>query len=192
MVTNAIVGILGVLGLVMQGYAWVLILALPGAPVFVWHLWLVSRREERRKAGIEILATGVLALAAPAAYWVGAGTLDVMGWWLLLLTWFQSAASIVYAYLRLEQRELPALPDIPTRLRFARRALLYSTFNLVVVSILSLARVLPVGLPIPYVLQWIETIYGSLHPAIGLKPTQIGVRQLIVSSLFTILFIISW
>jgi len=88
------------------------------------NLWLVSRRAERRQAGIEIIATGVLALAAPAAYWVGKGWQDPLGWWLLLLTWFQSAASIMYAYLRLEQRELHALPDRPTQFRMARRALL--------------------------------------------------------------------
>ena len=116
----------------------------------------------------------------------------VRRWWLLLLTWFQSAASIVYAYLRLEQREMPVLPELQTRLQMARRALLYTTFNLVAVSIFALLRVLPAWLWIPYALQWLETIYGTIHPATGLKPTQIGVRQLIVSSLFTILFILVW
>lgn len=187
-----IVGILGVIGLIWQGYAWVLILALPGVPVFALHLWLVSRRAERRKAGIEILATGVLALAAPAAYWVGVNRQDPLGWWLLLLTWFQSAASIVHAYMRLEQRELVAMPDTRTNLSMAKRALLYTTFNLAAVSILALFRLLPTWLLLPYALQWLETIYGATHPAIGLKPTQIGIRQLMVSILFTLLFILTW
>lgn len=191
-VVYGLVGTLGVLGLIWEGYAWVLILALPGAPVFAWHLWLVSRRAERRKAGIEILATGVLALAAPAAYWIGVNRQDLLGWWLLLLTWFQSAASIVHAYLRLEQRELKALPDASTRLRMARRALLYTTFNLSAVGILAWLHLLPAWLPVPYALQWLETIYGATRPAIGYKPTQIGIRQLMVSILFTLLFILTW
>jgi hypothetical protein len=45
---------------------------------------------------------------------------------------------------------------------------------------------------IPYALQWVETIWGTLNPAIGIKPTKIGLRQLIISTLFTILFIITW
>jgi hypothetical protein len=33
---------------------------------------------------------------------------------------------------------------------------------------------------------------GTLRPAVGYKPTAIGIRQLVVSTLFTILFIITW
>jgi hypothetical protein len=184
--------LLAVVGLVLQGYAWVLVLALPGAPVFAWHLWLVSRRQERRKAGVEILATGVLALAAPAAYWVGTGKLESAGWWLLALTWLQSAASIVHAYLRLEQRELSTAPDLPARLRMARRALLYTSFNLAAVIGLGLGSVVSAWLWVPYALQWLETLYGTFQPAVDVKPVRIGLRQLLVSTLFTILFILVW
>jgi hypothetical protein len=187
-----LIGLAGLTGLIVEGYAAVLILALPGLPVFAWHLYLVSKRAERRQAGIEIVGSGVLALAAPAAFWVGIGGIDPMAWWLFFLTWFQSAASIVYAYLRLEQRELKETPMLAARIRMAARALLYSTFNLIAVLALSLAAVLPPLLPIPYALQWGETIWGTLHPAVRAKPTAIGVRQLIVSTLFTVLFIVLW
>ena len=178
--------------LAVQGFAYLLILALPGLPVFVWHLYLVSKRLERRQAGVEVVASGVLALAAPAAYWVAVGRPDPVGWWLFALTWMQSAASIVYAYLRLEQRELPSLPEVNARLRMGRRALMYTTFNLSWVILLSIFGVLPGLLPIPYLLQWGETLWGTFRPAIGAKPTTIGIRQLVVSSLYTILFIIAW
>ncbi|MBM2843259.1 MAG: hypothetical protein HW404_1096, partial [Anaerolineales bacterium] len=56
--------------LVAGGHARILILAVPGLLVFAWHLRLVRRREDRRQMGIEIVGAGVLALAAPAAYWV--------------------------------------------------------------------------------------------------------------------------
>lgn len=187
-----LLALLALAALIAQGFAYLLVLALPGAPVFAWHLYLVSRRAERRQLGVELVATGVLALAAPAAYWVGIGRPDPLGWWLLVLVWLQSAASIVYAYLRLEQRTLEKIPSLNTRLRMGRRALLYTTFNLVAVSGLSLAGVLPSLLPLPYALQWAETIWGTLRPAVGVKPTAIGIRQLIVSTLFTILFIFNW
>jgi hypothetical protein len=186
-------GLLGVLGLIWLGYAYILLLALPGLPVFAWHLTLVSRRAERRQIGVEIVGVGVLALAAPAAYWVGVGFPAYTGIGLWLLVWLQSAASIVYAYARLEQRVLKSLPDLPARLRMSRRARLYTTFNLVLVIGLALTGYVPVLLIAPYGLQWLETLYGSLiKPAVGLKPTRIGIRQLIVSSLFTLLFILGW
>lgn len=187
-----LVALLALAALVTQGFAYLLVLALPGVPVFAWHLFLVSRRAERRQLGVELVATGVLALAAPAAFWVGVGRPDPLGWWLLVLVWLQSAASIVYAYLRLEQRTLEELPGLHTRLKMGRRALLYTTFNLAFILVLSTAGRLPPLLPLPYALQWIETIWGTLRPAIATRPTTIGLRQLFVSTLFTVLFILTW
>jgi hypothetical protein len=188
----SILALLSIVGLVLSGYSYLLYLALPGAPVFIWHLYLVSRRAERRQAGVEVVASGVLALAAPAAYWTGVSQPDPMGWWLFGLTWIQSAASIVYAYLRLEQRELPSTPPPIQRLRTGWRALLYTSFNLVAVLAFSWAGWLPELIFLPYLLQWGETLWGTLHPAVGMKPTLIGLRQLLVSSLFTTLFILVW
>jgi hypothetical protein len=73
-----------------------------------------------------------------------------------------------------------------------RRALLYTTFNVVSVAGLAIGGLLPALLPLPYILQWAEAIWGTLQPSIGARPTAIGVRQLIVSTLFTILFILTW
>lgn len=179
-------------GLLRNGQGQVLWLAVPGVPVFAWHLYLVSRRAERRQAGVEILATGVLALAAPAALWVGEGRYDPLGWALWLLTWLQAAASIVYAYLRLEQRTLPAVPPVRERWRMGRRALLYTSFNLALTLLTALAGLLPTWIFLPYLLQSAETLWGIHHPAIRVKPTRIGLRQLLVSTLFTFLFILVW
>jgi YwiC-like protein len=179
-------------GLIRSGLAEVIYLAIPGAPVFAWHLWLVSRREEHRQINVEILGTGVLALSAPAAYWVGLGKYDPAGWWLWILTGGQSAASIVYAYLRLEQREWTEVPAPRDLWRAGIRAFAYASFNLVVPLALGLLSVLPRFLFIPYLVQWSETMWGIFHPAIRWKPTRIGIRQLVVSIAWTILFIISW
>ena len=168
-------------------------LAIPGLPVFAWHLWLVSRRAERRQAGVEIVATGVLSLAAPAAYWVGIGHYDALGWWLWVLTWMQSAASIVYAYLRLEQREWKSTPNRYDRFRAGLRAFAYASFNFFLVAALSIGTgVLPYLLSLPFMLQWLETLWGIDHPAIGWKPVRIGTRQLIASVLWMVLFIVFW
>jgi hypothetical protein len=178
--------------LIANGFFFILFLAVPGAPVFAWHLWLVSRREDRRQAGVEIVAISVLSLAAPAAYWVGIGKYDPVGWWLWILVWMQSAASIVYAYLRLEQREWKTVPNRWMRFRAGTRAYSYTTFNFASVLALGLVSVLPKFLFIAYLIQWIETIWGVDHPSAGWKPVRIGVRQLIVSILWTVLFIVFW
>ena len=220
----SVYGVLAILALAelfYLGQGFIALLAIPGIPVFAWHLWLVSKRAERKQAGIEVIATGVLALAAPAAFWVGLGRYDPFGWWLWALTWLQSAASIVYAYLRLEQREQPAaLPkehrdDVsgtkpsgvksksdlaaPTssqersgRWKMGRRAFLYTSFNLAATLILGWTQILPQWIFIPFLLQWAETVWGIERPATGWKPTRIGIRQLIVSALWTVLFIITW
>jgi hypothetical protein len=187
-----VIGTLALIGLALQGFAYLFILALPGIPVFIWHLYLVSNRAERRQVGVEIVASGVLALSSPAGYWIGVGSIDPVGWLLLILTWLQSAASIVYAYLRLKQRELEFTPEIPERIKMGRRALIYTTFNVVFVASLSMIDLVTPYLILPYVVQWIETIWGCLNPAVGVRPTIIGIRQLIVSSVFTLLFIITW
>jgi hypothetical protein len=187
-----VIALFALLGLIVEGFAYILYLAIPGIPVFAWHLWLVSKREERRQVNVEIIATGVLSLAAPASFWVGIGRYDPMGWWLWMLVWFQTAASIVYAYLRLEQREWISDPNRWTRFRAGTRAYLYTSFNLVSTLGLGLTSVLPNLIFIPYLVQWTETIWGIDHPAIGWKPTRIGIRQLIVSTLWTVLFILTW
>ena len=183
--------LLSLVGLILAGFTYVLYLAIPGAPVFAWHLWLVSKREERRQVNVEIIATGVLSLAAPAAFWVGVGHYDPTGWWLWILTWLQSAASIVYAYLRLEQRDLAGVPERGEMWRMGLRAFAYTSFNLVSSLSLGLVGVLPRFLFLPFLIQC-ETLWGIFHPAIGWKPTRIGIRQLIVSILWTILFIVTW
>ena len=190
--TYGVIALLALLGLILEGFAYILFLAVPGIPVFAWHLWLVSKREERRQVNVEIIATGVLSLSAPAAYWVGIGAYNPYGWWLWILIWMQTVASIVYAYLRLSQREQAESPDRSGQWRMGWRSSLYTSFNLASVLTLGLLAVLPGLLFIPYLVQWLETMWGITHPATGWKPTHIGIRQLAISIIWTVLFIVFW
>jgi hypothetical protein len=188
----SVIALTGIIGLAVLGYGYLLYLALPGIPIFTLHLVLVSRRAERKQMVVEIAAIGVLALSAPAAYWVAVGQPAIEGWFLAVLVWLQSAASIIYAYLRLAQRVLPDTPSFPYRIKMASSALLFTSFNLALVFTLSITGRLPVLLPLPFAVQWAESIWGALKPAINYKPTAIGLRQLVISSLFTLLFILTW
>jgi hypothetical protein len=98
----------------------------------------------------------------------------------------------VYAYLRLAQREWSQVPAPRQRLRAGLRALAYTSFNLALTLVLGLLAVVPLLAFTPYLLQWLESLWGTFRPAVKVRPTVIGMRQLIVSCLFTILFILIW
>ncbi len=183
---------IAVVALVLLGDGYVVYLAVPGVPVFAWHLWLVSQRAERRQTMVELVATGVLSLAAPGAYRVGLQHYEPFGWWLWLLTWLQSGASILHAYMRLEQRVLREMPDRATQWRMARGAIAFTSFNVVLTLLIGGLGLVPRFLFIAYAVQWLETLLCALHPAVRMKPVLIGVRQMIVSVLWTLLFIVFW
>ncbi len=186
------VGGLHVIGFVLRGYGFLLWLALPGIGVFAWHLALVRRRHERRQLPVEVLATGFLALAAPAAYWIGRGEAAPYGWLLWALVWSQSIASILHVHLRLRQRIDGAPSDLPGRARLGIGVIRWTTLNLVAVAILAMAGIVPEWLVAPYLVQWLEGILGTLRPAGRTRPSAIGGRQLAVSILFTVLFILAF
>jgi len=170
----------------------VLYLAIPGFAIFGWHLYLVSKRDERKQAGLEIVAAGALALAAPAALWVANDGYDAQGWALWILVWFQSAASIIHAYMRLSHRNQAQIPERTEKIQLGKRALMYTSFNFVASLLLGIFGLLPRFIFIPFLLQLGETVWWAFNPAIKAKPTAVGFRQLAISTLFTILFIIFW
>lgn len=186
------IALIAVIGLIVQGLGFLVVLALPALPVLLWHLWLVSRREERRKPIVEIAGSGVLGLAAPAVYWAGIGELNMEGWLLWLLLWLQAIGSILYAYLRLNQREWKSSPALADKIRAGILPLLVCGGSVVLVGVFSLAGTLPSLLPLAYVIQFGEAIWGTLRPAVGVKPVAIGVRQLIISTLFMLTFAGLW
>jgi hypothetical protein len=173
--------------LINAGYARILVLALPGVLVFAWHLWLISRRTERGRRGIELVGAGALALSAPAAYWVAGGEEVWLPWILWIVTWLQAAASIVNVYDRLAHREWEAIPSLGDRLRFSRRNLTYHGFNLFLALILSASGSLPWASVPAFLLMLIDAGQNALRPAISIKPTRIGMRQLLMSTLFTLI-----
>ncbi len=172
--------------LVAQGYRQILLLAIPGIPVFIWNIRLISKRAKRGQRGIELVGSGVLALAAPAAYWVSGGTDIFLPWILWLLTWLQSAASIVNVYDRLKFRELDQIPSLELRLRNGRRSLAYHIFNVTLCVILAVGGWIPWLSVIAFMLMLLDSVESVIHPPIGARARAIGFRQLGASILFVI------
>ncbi len=178
-------------GLVYRGFGFVLHLVVPALPVAAWHAWLVMHRAERRQELMEILAAGALALSAPAALWIGSGVYDPHGWLLWLLTWQATAAMIVHTHLQLTQRTWPGVPPMDERLRAGRASLSAAGVGLLTVAGFAVAGLASWGLLAPFVLLVLEACHGTLRPAVGARPRAIGWRQLAVSVLVTVAFLLS-
>lgn len=187
-----IFGVIAALGAVLlaallfRGHLYLLWLGLPALPVLAAQLWLVSRRQERQ-IGIELVGSGVLALAAPAAYWVTLGVMDANGWWLWGLSWLYNASAIVYVYLRLQQRRLAVAPEWRERWRKGARVLLYSVFDVLLALVLAAAALIPPLVPAVFALALIHFIYGISFPAVRARPAQIGLEQSLATLLFYLL-----
>ncbi len=91
-----------------------------------------------------------------------------------------------------EQRVWKSVPNRLECWLAGRKHISAATAAVILVSVLAVTRTVPVWLPLAYAIQLAETLWGTFNPAVKVKPTQIGVRQLIVSTLFTVAFIFAW
>lgn len=177
--------------LLLGGYGDLARLLPIGALVLAWHLALVAKRAERQMM-IELVGAGALALAAPAAYRVGAGAFDATAAWLWVLCGLQSAAAIVYVYLRLEQRRLSHVPEAPERWRMARWALGCQAFNFLAVLGLAVYGATPPLAPMAFAAMLIQAVWGAARPAVGARPQAIGVAQVGATVVFALLLIAAY
>ena len=165
-----------VLILALSGFSLMLLAALPAIPMLIWRMVLVSRKEERQMH-VEIIGSGVLALAAPAAHIAAAGISSTIAFWLWVLTWLYSITSIVYVYMRLEQRLLDHPPDSEEKIKMGKPAMRTAGAALLLVTVLTLTRQLPRFAPLPFVVTQIHVIWGVISPAVGVRPQRIGYSQ---------------
>ncbi len=190
----AAIALAGVLGLIQQGAAWTLLLGLLAAPVLVWQMSLVRRREERGQMGVELVGAGVLALNALAGYGIASGAgIDTRGLVLFVMSWLQAATGIVYIYLCLEYRRMKVAPPQSTRRRLAGRALLYAGADVISVLLLGLIGLAPLGATLAFVVMLGEVILGGVwQPPVGARPAAIGVRQLVVTVIFFVVLVLAY
>jgi hypothetical protein len=183
----------GVLGLVAAGRAWVLGLGVLMAPVLAWQMWLVARREERGQMLVESLGAAALALSAPAAEALGFGAFtgrSLVVWGLCAL---QAIGAIVYVYGSLDYRRMKAVPAWPERWSLARASLLWNAAALAGALGLALAGWAPPLAPAGFGLMLAEAVYGGLlRPPVGARPVVIGVRQMVVTGLFSLALIAAY
>jgi hypothetical protein len=185
-------GFASAVGLAAAGHGALLLLILPGILLFGWQMWLVRKREDRGRTGTGVLGAGLLALAAPAAYWVSGGRSSTVPWILWVMCWLQSTASILLVYSRLEQRSWNAPASLLARFRSAGGAWMVHFFNAVTAVTLAALGWIPWLSAAGFLLMLIDLAEGTLRPAIGARPTHIGLRQLLASTVFAFLTVVGF
>ncbi len=174
--------------LVFSGEGSLLILVFPAIMLLAWHLSLVYRKRDRYMP-VELVGSGILALAAPAAHIASSGTWTVTALLLWLLTWGYAVVSIVYVYLRLEQRQLKDVPERLRKLAMGRTAMQVAAAMLLLVTAGTFAKILPRFAPLPFLVTQLQVIAGTLRPVIGVRPSRIGFTQVGAYLVFTALTI---
>lgn len=179
----------GAAGLWWLGHGRVLWLGLAALPVLAWQLRLVARRKERGQQAAETAGAIMLALAAPAAIWVGGGDFRT-GVLLWLLCALQAGAAIVSVYNRLAYRRMTGIPDWDERVRLSYRSNLFHGVNLGFALGLAVTGWISWPAAAAFALMLAEAVDGGLlRPPVGARPAAIGIRQTIATAVFSILLI---
>ena len=184
--------VLGVACIVQAGEVHVLGLAAPGLVVFAAYLWLVFRHAERRQMAMEVLASGVMALAAPAAYWAAGGTDYPEPWVLWALTWLQSASAIANVYLRLDQRRWPGAKTWPQRLAAGTRTLVHHAAGLAAALLFVALDQAPPLVIAAFAVTFLDAVDTVRRPTPGARPAEIGIRQLVVTTVFVAVMVLAY
>lgn len=173
--------------LLLSGHAKVALLGLAGAPLFLWHLALVRRKQDRHRLDIDLAAAATLALTAPAAYWAADGESLVAGAVLWALCAAKSAASVVHVTVKLRQRRMPETPAPADSARMHAPALAFHVVNAAAAIVLTVIGAAPWLVALGFAVVLVEAAVNAFQPATGKKPVQIGLRQLAVSSVFFVM-----
>jgi len=180
----AVLCLAGTACIVAAGDLHVLGLAAPGLLVFAAYLWLVVRHAERRQMAMEMLAAGVMALAAPAAYWAAGGEDYPLPWVLWALAWLQSAGAIANVYLRLDQRRWPDQRTWPERIHAGHRTMVHQVAGFAAALLFFAVGQAPALAVVAFAIPLLDAVDTVRRPRPGARPAAIGMRQMAVTAAF--------
>ncbi len=145
----------------VQGLWWLLPMGIFGGLLLLYHLWLVSRRQEMSVVG-ELAGTFGLALGAPMAYYTASGQLDGLALALWLINALYFGGTVFYIKLKVRQQpRLPAPDHVGQRLVKARACLAYQTVALTILILLVTFRQAPFLTPLALVPATVKILYGA-------------------------------
>jgi hypothetical protein len=189
---DGVVAALAIPCVVAHGHARILWLLVPAGVVFAVHLLLVARKAERRQETLEVLFAAVLALAAPAAYWVSGGVDPWEPWILAGASWLAVAAGIANVHLRLRQRAAKRGSPAAVPWRGAVAALALPVVGVVGSAAgLALSHAPPVVL-LAFLGLFADALASALRPDPTARPVAVGIREALVLLAFTVALAAGW
>ncbi|MBE7551268.1 MAG: YwiC-like family protein [Anaerolineales bacterium] len=145
----------------VQGLGWLAVMGLFGGLLLLFHLWLVSRRQEMSLGG-ELVGIVGLALGAPMAYYAASGYLDQVAAVLWLINALYFGGTVFYIKLKVRQQpRLPAPERVGERLVKAKACLAYQTVALTLLLALATLQWAPLLTPLAFVPVTIKMVYGA-------------------------------
>jgi len=173
---------------------WLVPLGIIGGVLLVFHLWLVSRRQEMSVVG-ELAGIFGLALGAPMAYYTASGLLDITAAALWLVNALYFGGTVFYIKLKVRQQpRLPAPDRASERLVKAKACLAYQTIALTVMLLLIAFQWAPWLALLAFVPVTIKVVHGAWHwqDKKSLSLTRLGVTELVHAVAFAVLVIIAF
>lgn len=147
--------------LVLRGLWWLVPLGLIGGLLLLFHLWLISRRQEMSAVG-ELSGIFGLALGAPMAYYVTSGRLDMTAAALWLINALYFGGTVFYIKLKVRQQPRQPAPNrLSERLLKAKACLTYQTVALTIVILLVTFRQAPALTPLAFLPVTLKILWGA-------------------------------
>jgi hypothetical protein len=162
--------------------------------LLLFHLWLVSRRQEMSVVG-ELAGIFGLALGAPMAYYTASGLLDITAAALWLVNALYFGGTVFYIKLKVRQQpRLPAPDRASERLVKAKACLAYQTIALTVMLLLIAFQWAPWLALLAFVPVTIKVVHGAWHwqDKKSLSLTRLGITELVHAVAFAVLVIIAF
>ncbi len=149
------------------------------------YLYVSAKRKQRTEWGEAVGISG-LAMAAPAAFYVSAGTWQMGALYLWLLGFLYHASSVFYVPMKVRQRMLPQL-DLPLarKWRLGRNLMLYLTLLVAVLLALSLTKQVPRLTPIAYLPLVVKSLWSTFRPSKVKSIRVLGWSEVAQGLLFT-------
>lgn len=177
-----------------QGLWWLMAVAVIGGSLLVFHLWLVTQRQEMSVIG-ELSGILGLALGAPMAYYVASTHLDSTAAALWLINALYFGSTVFYIKLKVRQQpRSPAPAELSQRLLKAKASLIYQIASLLLLSVLAFLQHMPYLAPVVLLPATIKVFYGASQwqDKKSLNLMRLGIIEIIHSAIFAILVVITF
>ena len=173
---------------------WVGLMGLWGSLLLLFHLWLVSRRQEMSVIG-ELAGIFGLTLGAPMAYYTASGQLNgaVAVLWMVNVLYFGGTVFYIKLKVRQQPRQ-PAPAHLSERLIKAKACLAYQTVALTLLILMVTLYQVPLLIPLALAPATLKMLWGAWQwqDKKSLSLARLGVIEIFHALAFTVLVAVAF